>query len=224
MEIVSQVGRVVLLTSADEFTTGGRSFVDLSKAIADRCGFAKFPKTLEEWQAPNGAEFLFGRWDGIEIPKLVIYARGVSLDTKFSTDESDRILGEMLGWAAETLKVGYRSRPIHRRLYQSEIVFISDMSLNATNPVLSLASDILSRSVSEQWKQMFSYEVVGLSVGIDESNVKFSPGLFRLERRQSVPFGDKAYYSLAPVQTEQHKVLLQQIETALMSRDGTAKP
>jgi len=34
-------------------------------------------------------------------------------------------------------------------------------------------------------------------LGVDDSNIKYAPGQFRLERRQAVPFSDNAYYSLA---------------------------
>jgi hypothetical protein len=220
MDILNQVGRVILVTSAEELNIGRISFSDLSKAVVDRYGFMKFPKTLEDWQNPNGAEFSFGRHDGIEISKLLIYARGIALETRVSTEAAERILNDMLTWAAGDLKIGFRARQIHRRIHQSEIVFTSDLSLGALHPILSVLSDAAGSAASIQWKQEFKYETVGFAIGVDESNLKVAPSQFRLERRLGVAFGDKAYYSVAPFQTEQHTELLSRIEAALASSNG----
>lgn len=223
MEILSQLGRVILLTSADELNAGALSFAQLTKAIVDRYGFATFPKTFEDWQGQNGAEFLHGRWGQTEIARLMIYARGVALDTRVSTEESDRIVDEMLSWAGENLNINYRPRPSHRRIYTSEITFTSELDLDAIHPALKAIRAVLGASVTEQWRQPFAYHTTGFSLGVDESNVKFAPLQFRLERRAGTSFVDKTYYSVAQVQTEQHKKLLREIEIALTQTNGREK-
>jgi CCR4-NOT transcriptional regulation complex NOT5 subunit len=215
MQVINALGRVMLLTAAEEFNPAAAPFYEFTKALVDRYGFAKSPKTLEEWQNQSGAEFLYGRWEGTEITRLQVYARGVALDTKVSTEESNRVLDEMLSWAAERLKITFRASSQHRRLIQSELVFTSDMSLDAINPAVKVIADALSTSVSAQWRQTFSYQTSGFALGVDESNVKFPPTRFRLEMREGSAFADKAYYSLAPVHTDQHKQMLQRIEAAL---------
>lgn len=219
MEILNGTGRAFLLTPAEDFGKGPLGFYELSKALVERYGFSKLPK-LEDWQGGNGAEFGFGRWENIELLRLIIYVRGVSLDVRASSDEARRILNDMLTWAAATLKVHYRPHPTHRWFLHSELIFTSDLSLNALNPVLEIVNDAMSAAVSEQWRERWAYETTGLAITVDESNVKHSPGQFRLERRLGVAFGDKTYYSFAPIPSDDHRRLLERIEAALTPKNG----
>lgn len=223
MEILSQLGRCILLTAAEEFNAGRLSFPQLTKAIVDRYGFATSPKTFEDWQNQNGAEFLHGRWGQTEIARLIIYGRGLALDTRVSTEESDRIVDEMLAWAGQNLNINYKPRPSHRRIYASEITFASELDLDALHPALKALSAVLEASATEQWKQRFTYHTTGLSLGVDDSNIKFAPLQFRLERKAGTSFADKTYYSVAQLQTEQHKKLLREIESALTQANAGEK-
>jgi hypothetical protein len=45
---------------------------------------------------------------------------------------------------------------------------------------------------------------------------KLAPGYFSIERRAEVPFRDNKYFSSAPLPTQDHVAILQEIEKALL--------
>ncbi len=224
MEITSvNTARVtVFFRGGTEITIGRVPIQAATKLLCERYGFIQSPKTLEDWQKQEGAIFAYGQHNGVVITRMTIYARGIAVDTQTSTDDCDKIIQDALSAANTTLGISI-SRPLTRKLYLSELTFVSDASLNAIHP--SLAS--LAKKVGpfvESFIPGVKYEVTGVHLNVDETNLKYSGGPFRIERRSGIPFNENTYFSSAPMPTGEHAKALQDLEASLLKeqREGKA--
>ena len=64
--------------------------------------------------------------------------------------------------------------------------------------------------------QPINYEPTGIILNLDQSTTKLAPVFFTLERRAEVPFTDNKYFSSAPLSTQDHIGILQEVEKALV--------
>ena len=212
------LARVILWFPAGQELTAARvPLTDAARAIAARYAFEKYPQSADEWKAEVGAEFKYGRWNDTNIPQVTIYQRGIAIDTQTDTDDSDKILDDLLEWAPRELNVSLQRRPDERKLYVSQLVFASPMSLNSLHPVLEVIGTMLGGHLG--WVSAGQqYETTEIRLHVDTSNLKLIPGPLIVARREGVPFSEHAYFSSAPVQTSQHKRILQKLESALEAR------
>src|SRR6266403_4448955 len=67
-------------------------FPNIISGIVERFSFQKFPTAPEHFDESKGIEFHDGQWDGVNVPKLVIYNNGFLVDTQSSTTDSEHIL------------------------------------------------------------------------------------------------------------------------------------
>lgn len=226
MEVVSvTLARVVILVSTDELNPSGKvPVLKIAAGLAEHYGFAKFPKTLDEWSAPSGAEFVAGQLGDIAISKATLFARGMVVETASSTEDSEKALNDMLTWGAETFGL-LRPSPDRPRWYASELVFKSQMSLDSMHPVLRIVAEKVSASLANDPRRLAPYETTMIHWNFDDTNLKLPPGPFRIERRVGAPFSDNKWFSSAPLPTDQHIAILEECERALMSpMPRAAKP
>src|SRR2546426_5674351 len=80
-------------------------FPNIIARLVERFSFQKYPTTPDQFDEAKGIEFHDGQWDGINVPKLVIYNNGFLVDTQSSTDDSERILIASLEWAKKELAI-----------------------------------------------------------------------------------------------------------------------
>jgi hypothetical protein len=216
MDVTSvSLARVTAFMSIEEVNPLGRvALVDLVKGLVERYKFAKFPKTFDDWTPDKGTEFVYGRFEEFEISKVTIYERGLSVDTRSSTDDCERVLEDLMTWGSS---LGLVPRP-HRRWYTSGLIFESNAALDAIHPALRSLAEKISAATERQLPARF--ETTSITVGMDPWNAKYPLIPFRIERREGVPFSEHKYWSQAPLPTRTHIELLKEFEAAL----GEVKP
>ena len=220
-KLVNLARVLFLLPGGYELRTGRFSLLDATKALIDRYGFMKFPQTLEEWQSADGAKFLHGRHGETIISQLVLYGQGLAVDTEATTDESEQILLDMIQWGGAKFGI---TLPAPRRTdlaFISSITFVSDISLDWLHPALRVLGERVT-SVASWRTHSARYETAGITLKVDDFNMKFSPAVFSIERRVDVKFSDNTYFSTAPMPTSEHVKALEQFETALRSSSQRA--
>jgi hypothetical protein len=192
--------------------------MDFVKGMVERYGFEKFPKTSEEYQQPStGAVFSLGKVGNIVIENYTVYPRGVVIDTRSSTDDSERVLKDVTEWLCGLSGIDPSADRISRRFYLSQVNFRSQKSLDALNPNLRLLADRLTEIVSGYAKQRLDFQTTGISFQFDVTQgVAYSLPM-KIERLEGAQFSENKYFSAAPLKTDQHIHLLEEFETILIS-------
>lgn len=217
MELLSvQQARIVVRLPVEELTSGQLTEPQVTKALTERCEFLSYPQKVEDYlDSAKGLVFEMGRWDDLPITKLTVYPGGLAVDTNSSTQDSERILNEMLAWASDTLGIKYAPSMIEGKGYLSQVTFKSDRSLNLLNPKLEHFAKKITKSVSEGLGFIFPYETTAIVLGFDTTHVKPNSANFTVERKVDTPFSKDKYFSSAPTPTDEHLRLLEEFEAAL---------
>lgn len=147
---------------------------------------------------------------------LTIYNDGLIVDTRSSTDDSDMILNEFLTWISTEIDLVPYQKVLRSKLYLSELYVQTKKSLNSLNPKLTAFAKRLTSLIVGHEHHSIAFETSGLSFWTDPA-VGNPPGSFRFERVIDVPFSTNRYYSAAPLQTDPHLKMIEELEKILSS-------
>ena len=215
MELIAiSLARFVAFLELQSFDPRGQSTTqEAIQLFKDRYSFSKVPEKREEFNYQNGVEFLDGRMGAISIDKLVLYNNGVAIDTRSSTDDSERVMQDLL----EEVK---RLRGVvmlpTRRMYLSNIVFRSHMNFTCIHPAVQPLVDAVAAAVSEYLGQSVNVDMGAVVIAPDHSQTKLNPSPFSIERRVDTPFSANIYFSAAPLKTDLHISLIEKFENMLL--------
>ena len=217
MELVSVIlARSALLLEVDSLDPfGRRSASEAIKEIQDRYSFVLAPQGLVDINSEKGAEFSSGRWQDIVIDRLTLFRGGIVVDTRSSTQNSDRVAEDLVEASKELLG---STAQISRRHVVSQFTFRSQMVLQSMNPVLTEISEKIMEVVSASMGQPFVAEPTGIIVHTDTTQTKFAPAKFTIERRADIPFFENIYFSSAPLATATHINLVERFEASILPR------
>jgi hypothetical protein len=210
--------RALAIIELTEFNIGGKvRFTDCIAPLVERYGFAVFPKETKDFDlSDKGVRFESGKANGIAIDALVLYDGALFVDTFSSTDDSRRIMLEMLEWGHDTFGLTYQPGMIRKWGYISQVVFYTDFPLLASmsSPVQKLAQKV-SGITEELWNGL-KYQPVNLSIGHDPTARKNSIASFFIQHRTNSGFSENKYYSEAPLPTDKHIKFLEEFETDVL--------
>ncbi len=191
---------------------------ELTKALVDRYGFSMYPQKPEDYSNDqNGLQYVSGKMEDIVIHKLAIYAGGITVDTRSSTKDSEKVLQDMLAWAVTSLQLHYQEGMIKSRAYISQLTFTSDTSLDALNPKLKGFGERITKSALKNFGHAFNFETASVTLHFDTSVNKELVTGFQIARRTDVPYSENKYFSSAPLPTDEHIKLVKDFEAALKS-------
>lgn len=223
MKIITyEGGRILDLVPLEEFRPEKGIYTpDFLGTIAGRYQFVSVPKDLSV-AATSGAKFELGKLDiggtTIAIKELAIYSDGIICDTS-TTDLSDLVLDEFIGWATATFDLRPRTSPV-RRTYTSALVCSFGKAVEFGLGQLAHACSLFSAALKESYGWDYSVKLNRLAFNVDP---KETPHLrntnFLLERRAQNPndYSENRYYAAAPIKTEAHVRLLETIERDLLT-------
>ncbi len=214
MELVSiSLARIAVFLEIQSLDPkGAQTTPESAHMVAQRYNFARVPKTVEEIDFQKGVTFVAGRFENIAIDQLQIFGNGIIIDTRSSTDDSHRVLNDLLAAAKE--KNGANVRPT-RMHYVSQVVFRSKLKLALLNPLLQPIADRLSAQTSKDLTHTIVFEPTVILMGPETWQLKITPNQFSIERRADIPFSENTYFSAAPLPTAEHLKLIEEIEAAL---------
>lgn len=187
---------------------------DLLHAIADRYSFQKFPVSFEEI-ASETRIFQMGKWNNLQIDELGIYNDGVIAAAPSSTDVTNGIVDDLFNFVIGEYDFEITSRREFRH-YESAIVI--ELPKNITNRFLGMYE--LSRNLTDFQVSYdlpdYKFETARLGSFVDATlHTGRIPLGFSLERRAGESFKDNRWYSSAPLKTEDHLTLLDNLEQSL---------
>ena len=196
----------------------GRYILPIARSLPDKYKFAKYPEKADEINLQEGLRFEDGifqspRNEPITV-SLTIFNDGIVADTRSSTLDSDAFLDDTLNWICTEYKLTPYQEIVRSKIYLSAVHIHMDGSLNLLNPNLEPFARQLSSKVVGYDPVLF--ETFGISFWKDpkKTGPEFS---FRLERAETEPFSQQRYFSSAPLQTEAHLELLEELERILTS-------
>lgn len=190
--------------------------------IASKYAFPKVPTAVEILEAHQKNQPItlaggtFKNNKGIDVEMgLSIYRDALFADSRSTTQDSEEFITEMLEWlSAELGLVDYKTLAI-RKVYVSEMYVSLDKSLNMINPKFSQFAKTLGEKIKTPFKNIH-FEVASLAFWIDP-DTKHVHVPFRLERQTEAGFAQDRYYSMAPLETEEHLKVLETLEGLMTS-------
>jgi hypothetical protein len=211
------LARAIAFVEVQELNPRGKAYYpDIAAALVRRFNFQAYPTKLEDFDETKGIEFKDGKFSDGTLERVQLFTHGIVVDTRVSTEVSAALLHETLLWAKSELGLHYEESMVKRRAFVSQVTFESNLKLGKLNPVLGKVGSLVSSKLSSSMGQLVNYEPTGIILNLDQSATKLSPGFFTLERRAEVPFSDNKYFSSAPLPTQDHISILQEVEKALV--------
>jgi len=223
MELLSVVSaRSLWFLDSREMNPRGRQFRPaLINALAERYDFAKAPYD-DEASPPNtkespGFKFFdgaFTNYDGIEVMvNLTIFDDGLFGETRSSTRDSEAFLDEVVAFAVKEFGLVFKPEMIVKKQFVSEIYVSPAQPLSRLNQKLEKIAATLTTALSTP-NFPARYEPAGLLFASDPA-LRADAGLFRFERKADTPFSLNKFYSIAPLPTEGHLQVLNELERIL---------
>lgn len=197
---------------------GSQTTPEAAQTLLQRYNFAQTPKTAEEMDYTKGVTFKAGRFQDVAIDQFQVFHNGIIIDTRSSTDDSMRVLNDVLSLAKERNQANIKVNRMH---FISQLIFTSKLKLALLNPILQPIADRLSMRSSQDLDHPIQFEPTAILLGAQTWQLKVSPNQFSIERRADIPFRENTYFSAAPLPTSEHIALVEEIEAALTP---TTKP
>jgi len=147
----------------------------------------------------------------VEITSFTIYNDGVVVDTTSSTQDGDLFLSDVLQSAAKEFGLTYESELIRRKMYLSTLVVRSDVSLSAAHQGLAAWAEKIAPLVGNG-SPPFKFAGLAFWTEPNDGGVHRS---FSFLPQAGKSFSERRFFSEAPLRTEDHYRLLEELEQVL---------
>lgn len=214
--------RSIWLVNIVDLNPRGLSLLALIPPVIERYKFQLYPTKAEEMFGANIKEikFIGGSFQtdlhhiiGVD---LTMFNDGLVVDTRSSTKDSDTFLNDLLIWVSTEFGLVPYQEVLKSKVYVSELWVQTDKSLNSLNPNLDKFAKRITSLIEGHSHHPIAYETSGIMFWTDPSVIN-PPNPFRFERIIDRPFSENRYYSAAPLQTEIHLEMLEELESILSS-------
>ena len=144
---------------------------------------------------------------------VTIYSDGMVAETSTTTTDADLGLGRALERLAKEGIITYRPEMVKRKQYATELV------VRPRQPLKSLATfsalyKLLLELVYPQHANNVHFETAGFVFDVDPTFLQRQVA-FTFQRRLGVSWEENLYYSHGPFSSEQHALVLDELERAL---------
>ncbi len=203
----------------DLIPRGNIFFPQLVGELVKKFEFQKFPQSADQVDEQKGIEFSDGRIGDKTINRFAIFDTLLVVETREGTDESRRILDQMLLWGKEHFGLKYSPDVIKRHAYVSNVTFYSDAPIlgDPESPIGKLGLSV-GAEVSKIWNETIKFEPAHLTASYDPLTRKNPMAAFSIAYRAEHPFSENKYYSEAPLPTETHIKILEQFEADVLAQ------
>jgi len=223
--ITARAGRYVRASVRDSqslFTNiwGHVYLPDLVRDIKERYGFVGAPQALYELEVSDSsaASFKHGKFvretRSVLIKTLEVYANWVIATTESSTDDADAFLSDLLTWLSGTY---FTVTSYSYVTYYSQLEVVLEANFGTAARFLSSPRSKLAGMLSS-YNNLSppKFEMSGFSLNYDTVERKEANwGGFTIERRSGHSYPESVYFTQAPLKTEDHILILSEIEQAL---------
>lgn len=197
----------------------GLSLHEVFQKIAERYRFAKFPKDPLDFNEQKALAFEQGvftnsRQESIAV-SFAVWNNGVTAETSSTTRDATEFLREFFEWINREYGFWIPSGKGLNKGYLSQIDVECDRPLISVNPRLELLSKMLTNRYSPLDGKPREFVVGGLQFWTEDVGQLLAPAAFRFERKWGFPAGANQFFSQAPLETQDHMELLNELENIL---------
>jgi hypothetical protein len=195
----------------------------LARAFEQRYEFMQGPNTVEQYDTTNGILFRGGVFNGEIVERVQIYNNGILAEGKMDTSALDAFIDDVIQWVesefSATATPNEGATEIAKAFYSQVVVeFVPKASApTSTSPILQLIYDAMEAAGLQAPAGLFGFVIAPDPASGASWN-------FRLERRVGEPFASNKYFSSAPLTTEAHKSLLEEMERVTYDPTASAPP
>jgi hypothetical protein len=213
MKLISvQLARMVWSFDASEVNPRGKNiFKDLVPELIQRYEFKGYPQEGGDFK--EGLKFTQGTFvnsanDPVTVG-MTVWSDGLGVDAYSSTKDCDEFLDETCKILSG---IGYVLDPgiARRKTYLSQVVVRSSKPLRGLNPGL----EEFSKKISSAFGGATTFGFSGIEFYPDQTQV-YKPSTFSFQKRIGDAFSDDRYWSQAPLPTDKHLELLNEMEALL---------
>jgi hypothetical protein len=214
--------RSIWLVNLVDLNPRGLNLLTLVAPIVTKYNFQVYPTKSEDMFGTDIKEIKFSggsfQIDSQHIiaVDLTIFNDGIVVDTRSSTMDSDTFLNDLLSWLYTEYNLVPYQDILRSKIYVSELWVQTDKLLNTLNAKLENFAKRITSLIEGHSHHPIAYETSGISFWTDPGVIS-PPNPFRFERVIDRPFAENRYYSAAPLQTEAHFELLEELESILSS-------
>jgi hypothetical protein len=188
-----------------------RSPVPLIDGIRAKYGFVQIPQNLAELDFKKGVSFFHGYYKGKIIDKLSVYENGLLCEARHNTDLSDEFMSELLAWAAQEHDL--RAKETGVKAYVSQLEVTASVDVSSIFSKFASLGAFLASLTKEYNEPVPDYRISGLKMHYDSMSIPVPrPAEFSFERRAAELYSSNQYFSSAPVRTEDHLRVLEELE------------
>ena len=191
------LARALAWVEALDLSPHGEVFYpSLVEGLVKRYGFMGYPQKLEDFDEAKGVKFTGGRDGETVIEQVIIYTHGILLDTRYSTETSQRTLENAFEWGAKEFGLAYAPKTIRVWSYYSQVAFTSPVNLSFMHPALAHLCERMSDAVKDISGETLKYEPANLTINHDLLVRQHPYGNFSIQRRAAIPFSENEYFSM----------------------------
>jgi hypothetical protein len=216
MELVAIEGaKVIRLTQV--YRPSGQSYLPEAAAkLIERYSFAKYPKLAEDL-IKDAVVFGMGKFRDIGINELSLYPDGMIVNSRCNSSILIEFTNDLLAWSSEELGVVELDITPKKIFFENSIVVRAKWDLLKVLTPLQVTAAALRKRLEPLDYEGIS-EPFGIVLESDPMKVpRYRPSRFTLERRIGIPFEDNIFFSAAPLPTDDHLDLLDELESLLRS-------
>ena len=197
---------------------GKSLFPEMFDWLKDNYHFAQAPASIADLDKDTKAlVFLNGEFQAREevfvAVELRIFNDGLVANSSSSTDDTDKFLEDVLTSAAAEFSLTFEPAMVRRRQYISELNIRLEQPLGNLNPKLVQFANKLTAMTAAVNPSAF--EVGGISFWADVTHSVYKIPGFSIERKINAPFNENRFFSRAPLKTQEHIAMLEELEGIL---------
>lgn len=210
------IARSIWLFNLNDLNPRGKKIGPSSIShLVETYRFAQYPKTSEEMDENKGMHFMDGTFnlksgEAITV-NFKVFAFGVAAETRSSTKDSDAFITEVLEWISKEYDLPSIDQILRSTAYYSEMHLRSEHTLSLLNPKLERITQKLNSNVKGHGEMV--YQPAGITFWNNPSLNQAFP--FKFERVDGMGFAEQRYFSAAPLETEIHLDILNDLESIL---------
>lgn len=195
----------------------GQPFLpDVITSVAERYRFQKFPVGFDQLLA-DAKMFAMGVWNGIQIDELAVYNDGIIVGARAPTKFLDDLCSDLIELISS--RFGLNMVPAsEQRHYESAVVIRLDQSISKKLSFLDVINSDLAAFQENYGLGTHDFGFASIETGVDMTKGSGKrPLTFSIVRRANVSFEDCVWFSAAPLKTDDHVALLENLERIMLA-------